>query len=185
MTSPLMNALVRRFTQPGVILVAIVLTGVMGLIGGFRQLQSQIFAPFEITPPANQGVAGSDLAQFQDTDQDGLIDSQEQQLGTNPFNPDSDSDGITDGQEVTNGTDPNCLAGTDCSAWQASGSVVSPTPPPDDSAVEQPADTTAIDMTPQQLRDALIQGGLPADQVSSLTDEQLQQAWQAALQQVQ
>ena len=49
----------------------------------------------------------------------------------------------------------------------------------------QPADTTAIDMTPQQLRDALIQGGLPADQVSSLTDEQLQQAWQAALQQVQ
>jgi hypothetical protein len=36
-----------------------------------------------------------------DPDQDGLTNLQEQQLGTDPNNPDTDADGLTDGQEVT------------------------------------------------------------------------------------
>jgi len=35
-----------------------------------------------------------------DTDQDGLTDSEEAKLGTDPNNPDSDGDGLTDGDEV-------------------------------------------------------------------------------------
>jgi len=41
-----------------------------------------------------------------DSDNDGLLDTMEQQLGTNPFQRDSDTDGLDDGQEVQLGSDP-------------------------------------------------------------------------------
>jgi len=41
-----------------------------------------------------------------DSDEDGLSDSEESSLGTNPNNPDSDGDGFSDGFEVTNGYGP-------------------------------------------------------------------------------
>ena len=41
-----------------------------------------------------------------DTDDDGLTDDEEEELGTDPNNPDTDGDGIPDGDEVDNGTDP-------------------------------------------------------------------------------
>ena len=37
---------------------------------------------------------------------DGLDDSEEAAIGTDPFNPDSDGDGSLDGEEVNAGTDP-------------------------------------------------------------------------------
>jgi hypothetical protein len=42
----------------------------------------------------------------QDSDGDGLTDSEEERLGTDPFNPDTDADGLKDGDEVNRGTDP-------------------------------------------------------------------------------
>jgi hypothetical protein len=42
-----------------------------------------------------------------DSDGDGLTDSEEADLGTDPNNPDTDGDGINDGDEVAGGTDPN------------------------------------------------------------------------------
>lgn len=43
-----------------------------------------------------------------DTDEDGLTDDEEAELGTDPSNPDSDADGLQDGEEVNgdNPTDP-------------------------------------------------------------------------------
>ncbi|NUM56869.1 MAG: PQQ-dependent sugar dehydrogenase, partial [Candidatus Hydrogenedentes bacterium] len=42
-----------------------------------------------------------------DSDSDGLTDSQEQELGTDPNDPDTDDDGLSDGAEVnTHGTNP-------------------------------------------------------------------------------
>lgn len=42
-----------------------------------------------------------------DSDGDGLLDSEEAQIGTDPFNPDTDGDGLSDGEEVRNyKTDP-------------------------------------------------------------------------------
>lgn len=53
--------------------------------------------------PAKLGVTGGDI----DSDGDGLLDSEEAYLGTNPFDPDSDKDGLTDYAEVrTHNTDP-------------------------------------------------------------------------------
>lgn len=41
-----------------------------------------------------------------DSDNDGLTDREEGDLGTDPNNPDSDGDGISDGDEIQIGTDP-------------------------------------------------------------------------------
>lgn len=41
-----------------------------------------------------------------DSDGDGLLDSEEEALGSDPNNPDSDGDGINDGDEVAQGLDP-------------------------------------------------------------------------------
>jgi outer membrane protein OmpA-like peptidoglycan-associated protein len=41
-------------------------------------------------------VAGGDI----DSDGDGLLDSEEAKLGTNPYDPDTDKDGLSDGDEV-------------------------------------------------------------------------------------
>jgi hypothetical protein len=43
---------------------------------------------------------------FLDSDQDGLADSEEKTLGTDPFKKDTDGDGYSDGTEVKSGYDP-------------------------------------------------------------------------------
>jgi len=173
-----MNAFVRRFTQPGVILVAIVLTGAMGLIGGFRQIRSQILGPFAVnnTPQVNSAAQVA-----ADTDGDGLTDEQELQIyGTSPFIADSDSDGIPDGQEVAAGSSPTCATGTSCDALSVTGAAVAT---PTSTSVLSDTTPVATEATPEQLRQLLIQAGLTNEQVQSLTDEELRAAWQAALQQ--
>ena len=51
-------------------------------------------------------LTGQAPIQEPDSDNDGLSDSQELELGTDPHNPDTDSDGYLDGSEVANGYDP-------------------------------------------------------------------------------
>ena len=51
-------------------------------------------------------VGGSPgVVDLDDADGDGLTDAEENQIGTNPLNPDTDSDGALDGSEVAAGTD--------------------------------------------------------------------------------
>lgn len=52
------------------------------------------------------GTPGSVGIDDVDTDEDGLTDSEEAALGTDPNNPDSDGDGLSDGAEALAGTDP-------------------------------------------------------------------------------
>ena len=48
-------------------------------------------------------LEGTDI----DSDNDGLLDAREAEIGTDPYNPDTDGDGLTDGQEVLSyNTDP-------------------------------------------------------------------------------
>lgn len=54
-------------------------------------------------------IAGCDVAPVDmpfDDDGDGLLSNDEEELGTNPDNPDSDEDGWLDGEEVSDHTDP-------------------------------------------------------------------------------
>ncbi len=43
---------------------------------------------------------------FDNSDDDGLGDGEEVDLGTDPLDPDTDDDGFSDGEEVDAGTDP-------------------------------------------------------------------------------
>ncbi|MDD4995690.1 MAG: hypothetical protein PHW53_04495 [Patescibacteria group bacterium] len=52
------------------------------------------------------GGGAIDESGFRDADRDGLYDTFEFSLGTNPNNPDTDSDGMDDGEEVKNGRNP-------------------------------------------------------------------------------
>lgn len=171
------NPFVRRFTQPGVILVAIVLAGAMGLVGGFQQIRAQIFGPFVAgnIPSTSFGAVATDS----DTDGDGLPDERELQIyGTSPYIADSDSDGLPDGQEVTAGSDPLC-AGSSC------GALVQTAPPAGVGSAGTQLESTVdpASVTPEQLRQLLRDSGLSTEQVDSLTDEELAAAWQVALQQ--
>ncbi|QTD51194.1 PKD domain-containing protein [Sulfidibacter corallicola] len=79
------------------------------------------FTPIEVgdylvtaTVSDSEGASATDTVSFSvtdpgdvDTDEDGLTDNQEGQLGTDPNDPDSDDDGLSDGDEVNHyGTDP-------------------------------------------------------------------------------
>lgn len=57
------------------------------------------------TPPPSSRLPGTGIV-APDSDTDGLSDSREISLGTNPFDADTDDDGVQDGQEITDGTNP-------------------------------------------------------------------------------
>ncbi len=63
-------------------------------------LDSQIYSL------VNGGYLAPVGAEIIDTDEDGLLDSIEEELGTEPDNADTDGDGLSDGYEVSNGLDP-------------------------------------------------------------------------------
>lgn len=55
---------------------------------------------------AQQATEAPTQVAAQDTDNDGLTDAQEAQLGTDPANADSDGDGVSDGAEIQHQTAP-------------------------------------------------------------------------------
>lgn len=65
--------------------------------------RSETVAMGQVTPTSNAAV---------DSDEDGLTDAEEAELGTDPNNADTDGDGLPDGAEVDLGSDPT-LADTD------------------------------------------------------------------------
>ena len=84
----------------GFLTVAACLLGVSGIFFFNQRTQST-----EATATAEflallAGTATSDV------DGDGLTASEEERLGTDPFNPDTDGDGLNDGEEGPFGTDP-------------------------------------------------------------------------------
>lgn len=58
----------------------------------------------ELTGP--EDIVAVFIADNPDLDGDGILNTDEAVLGTDPTNPDTDGDGINDGVEVTNGTNP-------------------------------------------------------------------------------
>jgi len=139
-----------------------------------------------------------------DTDQDGLNDFEEVNFyQTSPYLPDSDSDGLSDKKEIDDGTDPLCPEGKDCGLGVSGAFETTVT---DDVDITSPvydqalSDTGAIlgDETgtstpslfnigamlqdPAQLRAALLASGqIDAQQLSTLTDDQLLDLGQQAL----
>jgi Tol biopolymer transport system component len=91
-----------------------------GTLFGFFALCLLILFPFRNLPTAASAtqtaafnLTQSALSGQEDSDGDGLLNSEEIQLGTDPLRPDTDGDGLLDGEEVrTHLTDP-LLSDTD------------------------------------------------------------------------
>lgn len=67
--------------------------------------------------PNDNGSTNVNNGDSGDPDNDGLTNSEEQDLGTDPNDADSDDDGITDGGENDQGTNPNDPADTPKAEW--------------------------------------------------------------------
>ena len=66
--------------------------------------------PTTTTPVIQEQIeeqkAEEQISPIADSDEDGLSDIREKELGTDPLNPDTDGDGYNDGEEVANGYSP-------------------------------------------------------------------------------
>ncbi len=73
-------------------------------------IEEQFSPSLQSVPLEEQALESNvqeESAPVADTDGDGLMDTEERRLGTNPAVADSDTDGLFDGEEVTTyGTDP-------------------------------------------------------------------------------
>ncbi len=118
-----------------------------------------------------------------DTDGDGLTDYDELFVyRSSPYMRDTDSDKIADGEEVRKGTSPTCQEGKDCLfnavAASANEAKVVEALPEVSADAQAKVDLTGI--TAQELREALLESGLPAEQLEGVNDEDLMKLVQQA-----
>lgn len=111
----------KRFILPLVLILAVAGSGLLGFY---------LYQKSQSKPKAQGGVAGAKSSQLPkewllkyfgtdnendakvggpsgDPDDDGLVNLEEYQFGTNPLNPDTDGDGAADGFEIAFGQNPN------------------------------------------------------------------------------
>ena len=178
--SNLLAAIQRR--SQILLFVLVLFIGVSTVVLGSVSIKRSIEAPFaqnKTNALATAEQTGA-INIKKDTDGDGLLDSDElSAYGTSPYLADSDSDGVSDGEEIAKGTDPNCPAGKTCTT-----SAIQPPATSGSSigdiligGISSPSATPSV----AELRDILKQGGLPANQVDALSDEQILQAYNESL----
>lgn len=178
--------------------------GSLALIFGSFYLWKHIASPFAITYSGPRFLTGDEKeaeearkAKQSDTDKDGVNDYDELYVyKSSPYLSDSDSDGLSDLSEITSGEDPNCATGAACETVVKEESDIEDTFLGDvadtyrDSADGAPTAevqaTQAIqaiqNMTPDQMRQLLLEAGANQEAVAALSDEQLKAYFTAALQ---
>jgi hypothetical protein len=166
------------------------LFGVIAIIFWIIQFKNRITSPFEFKGEIPDYVEEVNDDQFKDTDGDGLPDWDEINIyGTSPYLEDTDSDMINDKDEVESGQDPNCPSGEQCYNLEDVNNEIS-----DDlintldelSQQDQLFDITQGDISEddlmqiiegeintEQLRNILIEGGVPAELLNTISDDDL------------
>lgn len=176
---------------------------------GFLSFGASIRRPFEIQMAKN-AESGTYLSleereeqerldqKTRDTDSDQLSDYDELYVfKTSPYIADTDSDGFDDKTEVYSGNNPNCPEGRACAtlSGDAAGSndsaddlvtTLSDSPFARDLTqydFESEADVEAFvkSITVDEIRQALAQAGVPADQLAEIDDADLQVLFQQTL----
>lgn len=169
--------------NPKLVLFFIVIVSAIGLIfaviGWFTALKVPFAATGDISSMSANAALGentsADLSKLQqkDTDLDGLSDYDELYLyKTSPYLSDSDSDGASDLAEVQQNQDPNCPAGQDCGSLS-----------PDDQTTNNSSGQDQL--TSEQIRQLLIEGGMSKEQVDSIDDQSLLQLYSETIQETQ
>lgn len=162
--------------------------GLVAILLGFFQFRSNIRSYF-----IDSGETKIDLSldgakvteedllglRNKDTDFDGLSDYDELNIyNTSPYLPDTDSDNLSDLAEISRGSDPNCPEGKDCFLVGIDSL--------DDldriNSFEEYSDLLLdSEESINQLRNALLQSGVNPEELSSLSDIELAQAYYQVL----
>ena len=136
-----------------------------------------------------------------DTDVDGLTDYDELYVfKTSPYLDDSDSDGVSDQEEIFSGEDPNCPIGKTCGAVATGEATVDSTGTDVKGVLGTTVGANSIlssggldfatgadveaffrDVTMDEIRSALLQSGVPAEQLEALDDDTLRDYFDQAV----
>jgi len=193
------------FEQKVGILLILVL-GVGGLILGFKYMGRHLERPFYgvkyYDGPAYVSLAEQEAQEIaeqrvSDTDEDGISDYDELYVyRSSPYLTDSDSDGFSDYEEIFSGNDPNCPEGKECGFYYAAEDAGSPLAGTDiiegipNSGFETPTENFDSEediynyftsMSAEEIREAMIQAGMPAETLNELDDETLIQLFNEAI----
>ena len=185
----------------GVIIFAI--TGFGGLILSIIFIGQSLRAPFQVN---YDGEAFATTSQREaeeverqkrtDTDGDGINDYDELNVyRTSPYLADSDSDGFDDGQEIKSGNDPNCPTDEEGCGRAVDSGVNSPLVasdltdqlPFEDAGLgvqiqdEGDIQTLLSQLSTDEIRAALLQQGIDQATVDSLSDQELRDLFDSAL----
>ena len=179
-------------TRRAVIFIFTVL-GVFLLFFSLRNLNNKIYSPFGFTNESKTSLEDSDneflsnyLLQTSDTDGDGLSDYDEIYIyGTSAYLADTDSDGISDYDEIMRGSDPLCPEGQDCYGLNDPASLgnvntLNATSSEEEIAGEDLAVLEEIisgQADPNFLRNLLLENGFSEEELSGISDEELQMAY--------
>lgn len=147
------------------------------------QFQTILNAPFAVGKKTSDtaSTTSTDLKLI-DSDHDGLSDYDEINVyKTFPYLPDSDSDGISDKDEIAAGTDPNCQTGQTCNSADTVIDLISSSTV-DTIASDLMTTSTTGEVTPDFLRQILIQNGSDTSTVNQISDADIMSAYQEAVQ---
>ncbi len=152
----------------------------------FLQFKSHLFSygvrgksdPLAALDPSAKAEKQEDALKHVDTDGDGLTDYDELFVyHSSPYLRDTDSDGVADGDEVRRGSSPTCPEGKDClfnpivAQANASSTPATLTTKPTNSGSKPSMDLSKL--SPEDLRTALIESGVPEAQLVGVSNEDL------------
>lgn len=172
--------------KTGFVLLLVFAVLAVGL--GILQIRNTIYGPFSLNKSiplsVKEDLDPTATLKFRDTDKDGLNDFDEIYVyNTSAYLADSDSDGLSDKDEVGKGTDPLCAEGKSCEGPIMKGDVTitngvtSSTLAAngiDSSAAEtQPVDLATMLQDPVQVRKMLIDAGMDATVLDTISDSDL------------
>ncbi|MEK7164551.1 MAG: hypothetical protein AAB779_01250 [Patescibacteria group bacterium] len=163
------------------------------VVFGFIRISNNLHLTFN-TDGADSAASGEALLEetkqkITDTDTDGLSDWAELNThGTSPYLADSDSDGISDSEEIKSSTDPNCPKGKNCGtgdlpATAAGVSSVDEEIAGGGVAPSAPTSEEVNNLSPDEIRALLKQGGTTDEQLQNVSDEGLKNLLDEVIQQ--
>ena len=186
-------------------LVIFGVTGVVGLILSMVFIVQGIRAPFIVSYSGDRFTTTSERnaeeiqkQKTTDTDGDGINDYDELNVfRTSPYLADSDSDGFDDNQEIKSGNDPNCPVDQNCGRASDAGvnnpliaSDLTDKLPFEESGLNtQINDAGDVEnllgqLTNDDIRAALLQQGIDQTTIDALSDAEIRDLFNSALQEL-
>lgn len=175
--------------------ILVVVSGCLAVVLGVVYLFDHLSDPFFVNYEGPRFVTSEQEQQEElfrqqqsDTDGDGLNDYDELYVfKTSPYLADTDGDGYSDFVELQSGSDPTCAVGVVCAdVYEVTGieqDEVSAYLETLSSSGQALNDISSVLQSygPEEIRQLLIDAGIPEEQLSSISNEDLQGLYQSVL----